>query len=91
MAKRESFLIRLDPKILSSIRKWADDEMRSVNGQIEYLLRQCASRAGRLNDSKQATQDAPSTPVEKPSDPQSASTEIPEASSSPKEKEDPDR
>ncbi|MFK7736187.1 MAG: hypothetical protein AB8B50_09175 [Pirellulaceae bacterium] len=52
MAKRESFLIRLDPRVLNSIRKWADDEMRSANGQIEYLLRQCAIQAGRLGETE---------------------------------------
>lgn len=48
MAKRDSFLLRIDPKVLSAIRQWADDEMRSVNAQIEYLLRQDARKAGRL-------------------------------------------
>lgn len=63
MAKRESFLIRLDPRVLNSIRKWADDEMRSVNGQIEYLLRQCAGQAGRLGDARaDATRAAPTAP-----------------------------
>ena len=48
MAKREAFLLRIDPQILESLRKWADDEMRSTNGQIEYVLRQSLSEAGRL-------------------------------------------
>ena len=48
MAKRDSFLVRLDPKILNAIRNWADDEMRSVNGQIEYILRNSLRTAGRL-------------------------------------------
>ncbi len=49
MAKRDSFLVRLDPKVLEAIRKWSDDEMRSINGQIEYLLRQCLKKSGRLD------------------------------------------
>lgn len=54
MAKRDSFLLRIDPKVLAAIRKWAEDEMRSMNGQIEYLLSNCVRQAGRAesNDSK---------------------------------------
>ncbi len=48
MAKRDSFLIRIDPKILAAIRSWAEDEMRSANGHVEYLLRQALQQAGRL-------------------------------------------
>ena len=48
MAKRDSFLLRVDPRVLDALRKWADDEMRSINGQIEYLLRGELRRAGRL-------------------------------------------
>ncbi|MEM8735622.1 MAG: hypothetical protein AAGG44_15415 [Planctomycetota bacterium] len=48
MAKRDSFLLRIDPKVLRAVRNWADDEMRSVNAQIEYLLRDCVRRTGRL-------------------------------------------
>lgn len=48
MAKRDSFLIRIDPRVLDALRRWSDDEMRSTNGQIEYLLRKCLADAGRL-------------------------------------------
>lgn len=48
MAKRDSFLLRIDPLILQGIRQWSEDEMRSMNGQIEYLLRNCLQKAGRL-------------------------------------------
>jgi hypothetical protein len=48
MAKRDSFLLRVDPKILAGLRRWADDEMRSINGQIEFLLRKMLREAGRL-------------------------------------------
>jgi len=47
LTKRDSFLMRIDPQVLAEIRRWADDEMRSVNGQIEYLLRQSLQKAGR--------------------------------------------
>ena len=48
MAKRDSFLLRVDPAILEAVRKWSDDEMRSINGQIEFLLRQSLLQSGRL-------------------------------------------
>ena len=44
---RESFLLRTDPRVLDALRRWADDELRSVNGQIDYLLRQALKDAGR--------------------------------------------
>jgi len=46
---RESFLLRTDPKILDALRRWAGDDLRSVNGQIEFLLRRALIDAGRLN------------------------------------------
>jgi hypothetical protein len=48
MAKKKSFLIRADPKLLDALQKWAGDEFRSLNGQIEYLLRQALLKEGRL-------------------------------------------
>ncbi len=53
MAKRDAFLLRVDPRILDAIRRWSDDEMRSMNGQIEYLLRQSLIQAGRLPEQRQ--------------------------------------
>ena len=49
MAKRSSFLLRIDPQVLAEVRRWADDEMRSINGQIEYLPRQSLRQAGRVS------------------------------------------
>jgi len=40
MASRKSFLLRIDPALWTELETWAQDELRSVNGQIEYLLRQ---------------------------------------------------
>lgn len=48
MSKRKSFLLRMDPKLHAALERWAADELRSVNGQIEFLLRQAVIRAGRL-------------------------------------------
>ena len=52
MAKRDSFLLRIDPSILEAIRRWSEDEMRSVNAQIEYILRSKLKDVGRLSEWK---------------------------------------
>ena len=62
MSSRDSFLLRIDPDLLDAMRKWAGDELRSVNGQIEYVLRQALRDAGRLRDgakSKRSTERSP--------------------------------
>lgn len=51
---RDSFLLRTDPKLLQALKKWAEDELRSTNGQIEYLLRQSLRDAGRLERGEDA-------------------------------------
>jgi hypothetical protein len=48
MADSKRFLLRLDPRLFDALRRWADDELRSINAQIEYLLTDQARRAGRL-------------------------------------------
>ena len=48
MAKRESFLLRADPKVIEALRRWAGDELRSVNAQLEFVLRKALADAGRL-------------------------------------------
>jgi hypothetical protein len=48
MAERKGVLVRLHPGTYEAIRRWAADEFRSVNGQIEYLLHQSLHKAGRL-------------------------------------------
>lgn len=47
---RKSFLLRIDEKILDEVRRMADDELRSLNGQIEYLLRAALKERGRLHN-----------------------------------------
>lgn len=47
MAKK-AFALRLDEQMLLALQRWADDEFRSVNGQIEYLLREALLESGRL-------------------------------------------
>jgi hypothetical protein len=44
---RKALLLRLDPAVWDAVRRWAEDDFRSVNGQIEYLLRDALRRAGR--------------------------------------------
>jgi hypothetical protein len=47
VAERKSFLLRIDPELHAALEKWAADELRSLNGQIEYLLTEALDRAGR--------------------------------------------
>lgn len=47
MAKRDSFLLRVDPRLLDALRKWSADELRSMNGQVEFLLTKALKEAGR--------------------------------------------
>lgn len=48
MADRKAFLLRVDPAVFEALQAWANDDLRSLNGQIEYLLRQALRQAGRL-------------------------------------------
>ena len=48
MAERKSILLRLDPAVHDALAKWASDELRSTNAQIEFLLRRALTEAGRL-------------------------------------------
>ena len=48
MAERKSFLLRVDGNLLDSVKKWADDDLRSLNGHIEFLLRRALREAGRM-------------------------------------------
>jgi hypothetical protein len=49
MAKKKSFVLRLNPDMYERLEKWAADEFRSANGQIEYILDQALKKAGRAN------------------------------------------
>jgi hypothetical protein len=53
---RKQYPLRIDPEIWEAIQHWADDEMRSANGQVEWILRDALKRAGRLpKQNKQAS------------------------------------
>lgn len=50
MVEKGSFLFRTNPRMLAALKGWAEDEFRSTNGQLEYILRQALREAGRLPD-----------------------------------------
>ena len=49
MATRKQYPLRVDPEVWESIERWAEDDMRSANAQVEWILRDALRRAGRLN------------------------------------------
>lgn len=57
MPERKSFLLRVDPETFDAVQKWAADELRSVNGQVEFLLRRALRDAGRLAKEPRPDQD----------------------------------
>ena len=52
MAEKGSFLFRTNPQMMAALKRWAEDEFRSTNGQLEYILRQALREAGRLSKSE---------------------------------------
>lgn len=66
MAKKEpaKFLLRLDPAVMAAVRRWADEELRSVNGQIEFVLRQALARRGVKAGEGEEPDDTPPRPPE---------------------------
>lgn len=57
--ERKPFLLRLSPHVHEAMRAWAEAEMRSLNGQIEFVLRQALREAGRLDPDEQEGQGRP--------------------------------
>ncbi|MBI1389892.1 MAG: Arc family DNA binding domain-containing protein [bacterium] len=57
MTKRKSFLLRLDPRLWDELSAWADQELRSINGQIEFLLRDAVRRRRNKDAVKNSTDD----------------------------------
>ncbi len=70
MAERKSFLLRIDRELLDAVQRWADDDLRSVNGQIEFLIRRALRDVGRAakgaNVPDDTDADAPSSEPSKP-------------------------
>jgi hypothetical protein len=61
MAKKEvkPFLLRIDPRVLAAVQRWAADDLRSLNGQIEFILRQALAKRGvKLTDDVSSMPDA---------------------------------
>jgi hypothetical protein len=48
VAERKAFLLRIDRDVLDALQRWADDDLRSLNGQIEFVLRRTLQESGRL-------------------------------------------
>jgi hypothetical protein len=52
MSERKTFLLRVEPEMLEALQHWANDELRSVNAQIEFLLREALRKTGRLREAR---------------------------------------
>jgi len=72
MAQRKSFLLRIDPSLFDALRRWADDDLRSLNGQIEFVLRRGLQAAGRLRSPMPPEQDESPGEPEPPASPDPA-------------------
>jgi len=57
-ARKKAFPLRINADIFEAVRRWSDDELRSVNAQIEYVLRDALRRAGRLSPAPEDQQKA---------------------------------
>ena len=53
MSEKKRFLLRLDEKLFQALDRWAADDLRSINGQIEFLLKECLRRTGRLKSPRE--------------------------------------
>ena len=61
MAKKnenKSFVLRVDAATMDALERWAEDEFRSINGQLQWIIADALRRSGRLKKSKVATADA---------------------------------
>ena len=66
MPPRKNFPLRINPDLYAALERWAADDLRSVNAQIEYLLTQSVRQAGRLKEREEAASPAPSPTEETP-------------------------
>jgi len=64
MAKRKPFVVRLHPDMLESVEKWAADEFRSTNGQIEWIIRRALKNTGRMKKTKSNEKKPPESSLE---------------------------
>lgn len=61
MSKKKRFLLRIDPDVYAALEKWAADDLRSVNAQVEFLLRDVLVRAGRSRKTHAPDEDGATT------------------------------
>jgi hypothetical protein len=54
MSKKKPFVLRIDPETLKAIEKWAADEFRSTNGQLEWIIDNALRKAGRIKENSSA-------------------------------------
>jgi len=64
VATKKSFPLRINPEVLAAMQRWADDELRSVNAQIEYVLRDALVKAGRVKLTQKVVTNIEETNVE---------------------------
>jgi hypothetical protein len=57
MSEKKKFLLRLDADVYNALEKWAADDLRSANAQIEFLLKDCVRKAGRLKERTSSSSD----------------------------------
>ena len=62
MAERKPFLLRMDPEVYAALQRWAADDLRSLNAQIEFVLRRALQQEGRLRQEAPQAPDAPAIP-----------------------------
>jgi hypothetical protein len=63
--KRKGFPLRLRPEVYAAIRRWASDDLRSMNAQIEFLLMRMLRQAGRLREEPEPADETPETPPDR--------------------------
>jgi hypothetical protein len=63
MSAKKSFALRIDADIYEALERWAQDEFRSVNGQIEWVLHQQLKAAGRIREKRPPDQAPPQAPA----------------------------
>lgn len=57
MKERKAFLLRMDPALYAALEAWAQQELRSLNGQIEFLLKEAVSKRRKLSDDQTRAED----------------------------------
>jgi hypothetical protein len=73
MSERKAFLLRIDPRLLEAVQRWANDDLRSLNAQIEFLLRRAVQDAGRAvaRTARTTADPSPAAAGDDPGDPRS--------------------